>query len=162
MTDEAKKARRRSPDELFNRYREKIKALEQALAASRETELAYLELLHGLHEHIAESVGLIDAGKKSAARKALDAAVVMLDKVDFSRLAEPDQATTPNERPLLQFTKAESDGLADFMVSHSGTIAGAKAVLVKDGPDEARSKLTDAVQVLVRHLATIGVTKRGE
>jgi hypothetical protein len=136
-------------------FREKIEALERALAAARETELAHLELLHGVHEHIAEAVGLIDAAKVTAARKALDAAVVALDKVDFSLLAPKvarGQAVHRAQAPR-QLTKAESDGVADLLISHAGVIAGAKAALLKDGPEEARSKLTDAVQALVRHLA---------
>jgi hypothetical protein len=149
-------------EEIAKEKRARLDA-ERALIAADESSMGYLELLQGLQLHIAEAIGLMDAGKQKEARQSLDRAVVMLDsRVDFSRLAEPDHATTPNERPPRQLTKKESDGLADFLISHSGTIAGAKAVLLKDGPDDARSKLTDAVHALERHLATIRVTKHGE
>jgi hypothetical protein len=154
-------------EELLNRavdpFRQKIEDLERQLAAARETELAHLEILHGIHEHIAETVGLIDAGKGKSARKALDAAVVALDKVDFSLLApKAVRAQAEHRAPPQRLTKAESDGVADLLISHAGVIAVAKAALLRDGPEEARSKLTNAVQALVRHLETIGVTQHGE
>jgi hypothetical protein len=64
---------------------------ERVLAMAFESYLGLLELTLGLQLHIQESIGLIDAGKPKSARAALDAAVVMLDGVDFSALAEPDE-----------------------------------------------------------------------
>jgi hypothetical protein len=122
---------------------------EQALAAARETELAHLELLYGIHQHITESVGLIDAGKGTAARKALDVAVVALDKVDFSLLeAKGLVHARRTERSSLELTKAESDGIADFMISHSGTIAAAKEILLRSARDTFTSPSRRAFRAL--------------
>lgn len=51
-------------------------------------QLPLLELLYGLQEHLAETIIKLDGGEHAAVRIALDAAVHMLDKVDFSPLAE--------------------------------------------------------------------------
>jgi hypothetical protein len=65
------------------------------------------------------------------------------------------------ERPL-QLTQDEQNGLADFLISHSGVIGAAKEILLKSGPDDARARLDDAVKALVRHLLELGVTEIGD
>lgn len=59
-------------------------------ARIEDLQLAGLELARGLQEHIAEAVGLIDAGRVGEARAALDRAVCVLDSIDYSPLIERD------------------------------------------------------------------------
>jgi hypothetical protein len=56
------------------------------------------------------------------------------------------------ERPL-QLTRDEKNGIADLMISHAGVIAAATELLLKSGPDEARAKLEDGLELRVEHVA---------
>ncbi len=71
------------PPELLNRPApagmRRAAEMRDANAALRETQLAHLELLHGLQRHIEEAIGLLDAGESASARAALDRAVIVLD-----------------------------------------------------------------------------------
>jgi hypothetical protein len=66
--------------------------------------------------------------------------------------------TMRTEAPL-DLSRSEANGIADFLISHTGVISAAKELLLKSGPDDARQKLAPVLDALVRHLATIGVTE---
>lgn len=96
MTDETEHTRKPHmfPQELLDRpipsgiMKHDNRPIDGKSVATRieDLQLAGLELARGIQEHIAEAVGLIDAGRVGEARAALDRAVHVLDRVDFSPL----------------------------------------------------------------------------